>query len=439
MWRLEANMAHETADPGAEIDLDQAGPAIDLTRLYKLWEGGNWSAFAIDLSQDAVDWREKLTPKQREASRWNYSMFVHGEEAVARTLAPFVTAAPTQEQRIFLTTQIVDEARHHVFFDRFMREVMGEGKSYDEVLESVRPELTPGFRRVFAELDRLTDQLRRQPTNMPLYAQCIALYHIVVEGTLAHPGQRFMLDYLTKFDVMPGFREGIAHIARDESRHMAFGIQTLGELVAGSPFIKRAVIRTLNRVLPWAVSVLTPPRLDFDYLRAFDINIEDLYAFSLKSLEAKLARAGIQPSEVVALVKLGADDPPSAQAARALALMRVGMVGDAVPLEVNESSMALLFEALERVAVTQAPSSFPGPIQWEFSDAEPWFLAVERGAATVKRGRAAAAALTLRSTAADWASVATERLDPRWAMATRRLSVSGDWRLALRLPALLGA
>ena len=274
---------------------------------------------------------------------------------------------------------------------------------------------------------------------MPLYAQCIALYHIVVEGALAHPGQRFMLDYLTKFEVMPGFREGIAHIARDESRHMAFGIQTLGELVAGSALIKRAVIRTLNRVLPWTISVLTPPGLDFDYLRAFDINIEDLYAFSLKSLEAKLARAGIQPSEVVALVKLGADDPPSAQAARALALMRVGMVGDAVPLEVNEASMALLFEALERVAVTRESSSFPGPIQWEFSDAEPWFLAVERGAATVKRGRVATAALTLRSTAADWASVATQRLDPRWAMATRRLSVSGDWRMALRLPALLGA
>jgi len=433
-------MARETADTGVELDLDQAtGPAIDLTRLYKLWEGRNWSAFAIDLTQDAVDWREKLTPKQREASRWNYSMFVHGEEAVARTLAPFVTAALTQEQRIFLTTQIVDEARHHVFFDRFMREVMGEGNSYDEVLEAVRPELTPGFRRVFGELDRLTDQLRRQPANKPLYAQCIALYHIVVEGTLAHPGQRFMLDYMTQFDVLPGFREGIAHIARDESRHMAFGIQTLGELVAESPHIKRAVIRLLNRVLPWAIGVLTPPGLDFDYLRVFDINAEDLYAFSLKSLEAKLARAGIQPSEVVALVKLGANDPPSVQAARALALMRAGMVSDAVPLDVSEDSMTLLFEAVERVAAAQPPSNFPGPIQWEFSDAEPWYLAVEQGAPAVRRGRAAAPALTLRSTAADWARVATERLDPRWAMATRRLSVSGDWRLALRLPALLGA
>lgn len=437
-------MARETAEPGGDLDLDQTldqpgGPSIDLTRLYRLWEGGNWSAYAIDLRQDTLDWRETLTDKQREASRWNYAMFVHGEEAVARTLAPFITAALTQEQRIFLTTQIVDEARHHVFFDRFMREVMSEGNTYDEVLDAVRPELTPGFQRVFTELDRLTDQLRRQPTNRPLYAQCIALYHIVVEGTLAHPGQRFMLEYMNRADVLPGFRAGIAKIARDESRHMAFGIQTLGELVASSPVIKAAVIRTLDRVLPWAMGVLTPPGLDFDYLRVFGVEAVDLYAFSLRSLEAKLARAGIASREVIALVKLGAGDPPEAQAARALALMKAGMVSDAVPLDTSEASMTLLFEAVERVARARPTGAFPGPIQWALTDADPWYLAIESGAAHVRRGRVALPALTLRATAADWASVATQRLDSRWAAATRRLSFSGDWRLALRLPALLGA
>ena len=115
----------ETVATDTELDLDQldqlSGPSIDLTRLYKLWEANPWSAYAIDLAQDARDWRENVSQPQRVAARWNYAMFVQGEEAVARTLAPFVTAAPTQEQRIFLTTQIVDEARHHVFFDRFMR------------------------------------------------------------------------------------------------------------------------------------------------------------------------------------------------------------------------------------------------------------------------------------------------------------------------------
>jgi len=427
-------------DPtAAELDLDQEGAAgIDFTRLYTLWEANHWSAIAIDLSQDAADWRERVTSSQQKAARWNYAMFVHGEEAVARTLAPFVTAAPTQEQRIFLTTQIVDEARHHVFFDRVMREVLGERGGYEDVLTAVRPELTLGFRRVFGELDRITDQLRRQPTNLALYAQCIALYHIVVEGTLAHPGQHFMLGYLQKFGVMPGFRAGIAHIARDESRHMAFGIQALGDLVAGDVAIRRAVIRLLNRVLPWAVSVLAPPNLDFGYLRSFDIEVEDLYAFSLRSLETKLGRAGIKPGEVVALVKLGADDPPVIQAERALALLRAGMVGDVAPLLVNEETQTLLFGALERVANMRPASALP-VIQWDFSDAEPWYLAVEDGRARARRGRAPNPALTLRCAALDWARIATDKLDPRVAALTRRLGVQGDWRLALRLPALLGA
>lgn len=435
-------MARDTAQNDAaqaELDLDQeGGPGIDFTRLYKLWEANNWSAFAIDLTQDAVDWRERVTPQQRKAARWNYAMFVHGEEAVARTLAPFVTAAPTQEQRIFLTTQIVDEARHHVFFDRVMREALGESGGYEDVLAAMQPELTLGFRRVFGELDRITDQLRRQPTNLALYAQCIALYHIVVEGTLAHPGQHYMLEYLQKFDVMPGFRTGIAHIARDESRHMAFGIQALGDLVAGDVAIRRSVIRLLNRVLPWAVSVLAPPNLDFSYLRSFDIEVEDLYAFSLRSLESKLARAGIKPGEVVALVKLGVDDPVATQAALALALLRAGMVGDVAPLLVNEETQTLLFGALERVANMRPANELP-VIQWDFSDAEPWYLAPEDGYARARRGRTAAPALTLRCAALDWARIATEKLDPRVAVLTRRMSVSGDWRLALHLPALLGA
>src|SRR5262249_27420692 len=90
-----------------EADVDRAtGGDVDLTRLYRLWEENQWSAYALDFTQDAVDWRERFTPEQRRAAHWNYALFLHGEEAVARTLAPFVGAVWTQEQRVFLTTQI---------------------------------------------------------------------------------------------------------------------------------------------------------------------------------------------------------------------------------------------------------------------------------------------------------------------------------------------
>ena len=422
-----------------ELD-DQNAPTIDYARLYRLWEENNWSVYALDFSQDIRDWRENMTAEQRAAARWNYSLFLQGEEAVARTLAPFVHADLSQEQRVFLTTQIVDEARHHVLFSRFMREVVGDGHDLASTLAAAQGNLTPSFRRVFGELDRLTDRLRRQPHNRALLARSILLYHIVVEGLLAHPGQHFMRLSFAERGLLPGFAAGIAHVARDESRHMAFGIQALTELVAESRSNRSAVIAELDRVLPWAVSVFVPPKGDDSYIRVFGIEPLDLYAFALRSLTAKLKRIGVSPAEVPALVKLGAELPPEEQARRTMRLLRAGVLGSgALPLRMDDETTALLFDGLERLANMRPGVTLPGAIQWEFSDAAPWHLAPEADRLRTHQGRAEHPALTLRCTLADWGRIAGNQLNPRWAVATRRLRLSGDMRLALRLPALLGA
>jgi hypothetical protein len=422
-----------------ELD-DQNAPAIDYARLYRLWEENNWSVYALDFSQDIRDWRENMTAEQRAAARWNYSLFLQGEEAVARTLAPFVHADLSQEQRVFLTTQIVDEARHHVLFSRFMREVVGDGHDLASTLAAAQGNLTPSFRRVFGELDRLTDRLRRQPHNRALLARSILLYHIVVEGLLAHPGQHFMRQSFAERGLLPGFAAGIAHVARDESRHMAFGIQALAELVAESRSNRSAVIAELDRVLPWAVSVFVPPKGDDSYIRVFGIEPLDLYAFALRSLTAKLKRIGVSPAEVPALVKLGAELPPEEQARRTMRLLRAGVLGSGeLPPRMDDETTALLFDGLERLANMRPGATLPGAIQWEFSDAAPWYLAPEPDRLRAHQGRAEHPTLTLRCTLADWARIAGNQLNPRWAVATRRLRLSGDMRLALRLPALLGA
>jgi hypothetical protein len=436
-------MAHETASrmisaEELEQDIDRsAGAPIDLLRLYRLWEENNWSAYEIDFAQDALDWRERLTPLQRRAAHWNYALFLHGEEAVARTLAPFVGALWTQEQRVFITTQIVDEARHHVFFSRFMREVVGDGQDMASTLASAAPELTWGFRRVFAELDRVTDRLRYRQRDRALLAQSILLYHLIVEGALAHPGQRFIRGYLAQQQVLPGFAAGMAKIARDESRHMAFGMQVLEELLAQSPAIRQAALAMLNKVLPWMISVFVPPNFDEDYVRCFGYSLEDVYAFGLRSIEVKLARIGIPPATVKGLVQVAVDEPPADQARRALTLLRAGVLGVAAPLRLDDEIMRLLFDGLERIVNMGRIGELPGAIQWDFADAAPWYLVARDGRAELHQGHASAPALTIRCSAADWARIAGDKMDARWALVTRRMRLSGDLRLALRLPALL--
>src|SRR5215467_14070964 len=157
-------------------------------RLYKLWEAGHWSALDIDLRQDITDWRDRLTDEQRSFILHVSTLFLNGEESVTANLAPFLLAASRHQDRIFLSTQVADEAQHHVFFDRFMREVVGEGRDMVSTLSLSRGRLSPDFNRLLAELDKTTRQLSKHPQSAPCLTQAIVLYHIMVEG-LAQVGQ----------------------------------------------------------------------------------------------------------------------------------------------------------------------------------------------------------------------------------------------------------
>src|SRR5687768_12517601 len=141
---------------------------ISYRDLYERWEEGNWSAMRLDFSQDHHDWHEVFTEHERRAALWNYSLFFHGEDSVADNLSPYIDAAPHEEQKYFLTTQQVDEARHAVFFARFMREVVEKGSSVETSLAATQPELTWGFRKVFARLDRMADELRKDRSRPQL-------------------------------------------------------------------------------------------------------------------------------------------------------------------------------------------------------------------------------------------------------------------------------
>src|SRR3989442_11891678 len=182
-----------------------AAEQLSYEDLYARWEQGNWSATELDFSQDRVDWHNTFSDLERKAALWNYAMFFHGEDAVTDALSPYIDAAPREEQKYFLATQQVDEARHAVFFARFMREVAGAGNDIDSSLTATQPGLTWGFRKTFERLDKMADELRRDRSR-PKLAQAIALYHIVIEGTLAQPGQHFIESYLDDSDRLPGFR-----------------------------------------------------------------------------------------------------------------------------------------------------------------------------------------------------------------------------------------
>ena len=94
--------------------------------------------------------------RRRSASSGMYglSSFFIGEQKVADELGPIMRAAPTEEQRIFLSTQIADEARHVRFFDRFYSEVgVLEGRTTSpQRLEALDEHLNQAFRDLFDDM-----------------------------------------------------------------------------------------------------------------------------------------------------------------------------------------------------------------------------------------------------------------------------------------------
>ncbi len=409
-----------------------AADRISYEDLYARWEQGNWRAAEIDFTRDREQWQRNLDEIERRSALWTYAMFFHGEDSVADNLSPYIAAAPREEQKYFLATQQADEARHAVLFGRFMREVAQAGTDTASALEATHPNLTWGFRHVFARLDRMARELRRDRSK-PKLAQGIALYHVVIEATLAQPGQHFIEESLTRRDLLPGLREGIRHVSRDEQRHIAFGVKMLSELVREDPECVDAIGELLRETLPFTTAVFVPPAWDERYVTAFGFTLQQLYTHGAEAMEGRLRAAGIDPSQL--RIGFPFDLPAEERARRGLTLLRAGYLGERRNgVRADPEATALLFDGLRRtVDASKAPGA---TIQWEFTDAEPWYLRLDPGTPSVGQGRLEAPDLVLRARFEDWLDLAAGRTEPWKALATGRLRPSGKLRMLLRARAL---
>ena len=211
--------------------------------LYRRWERQQWAVADLDFTPDREIW-EQATDLDRQATLWSRRLFFNGEERVTATLAPFVWAAPKPEIEIFLSTQMVDEARHTVFFERWWREVVGSDRTdLAGLLEVVRPDMSEGYDVLFYErLPSAAQRLASNPRDVDAFIEGVTIYHIVVEATLALTGQRFELETLREQGYgHTGFYQGFTAVARDESRHVNFGIKVLQEAVREEPRALRAL------------------------------------------------------------------------------------------------------------------------------------------------------------------------------------------------------
>ena len=280
---------HESADRG-ETRL------LTYTQLYDLWERQQWRVGDLDFTRDREDWHGRIPVEERYQRMFGLSSFFIGEQRVAAELGPIMRACPDEEMRIFLCTQIADEARHVAFFNRFYAEVgVLESDTLAGRLEETSAHLNEHFRVLFDELLRSrVDRLAAEPDDLESLVEAITLYHMVIEGMLALTGQHFMISYNESVGTLPAFVQGFNLVARDEHRHVAFGARFLREMAERNGRYRDAIQRVLEEALPVADGVLRPPWYE-EGIEIFGATLDDTREFAMLALERRLKVIGLAP------------------------------------------------------------------------------------------------------------------------------------------------
>jgi len=198
----------------------------DMRRLYENAKRDQWNAAKdIDWSRpvdpeqgfmadELIDiyeteyWRKMNAKERAEMNRlfsaWRLSQLFHGEHAAVLVCSQLTNVLPDADAKFFMATQVMDEARHTEFFQRYLGGRVG--KTYPQ-----------------AETGReLFDFILADPR-----------WHIKTIG-LQLIGETFavalfkMLAETASDDLL---RYGCQLILRDESRHMGFGMLSLPEQV----------------------------------------------------------------------------------------------------------------------------------------------------------------------------------------------------------------
>jgi ribonucleoside-diphosphate reductase beta chain len=286
-----------TSDPALQRGDRSDVKLLDYQQLYNLWEKQQWLTQDLDFSQDKIDWHERIPEEERFQRLYGLSSFFIGEQKVADELGPIMRAAPEEAQRIFLCTQIADEARHVRFFDRFFSEV-GVLEDTDELpqrLEALDQHINDSFRTLFDDLlKHRVDRLAEEPGDRDALVEAVTLYHMVIEGMLALTGQHFIIEYNERIGTLPGFVEGFSNVARDEHRHIAFGVRFLTDCVREDDRYREVIQKMLEESLPVADGVIEPPwPEEEDNTELFGASREETHAFAAQALNRRLKVIGL--------------------------------------------------------------------------------------------------------------------------------------------------
>ncbi len=252
-------------------------------RDYQLAKKYRWDPAALDLAADLRDWAA-LAAAEQDVLLNLLSMFSAGEEAVATDLAPLLWAVGRlggrREEEMYLTTQLFDESLHVEWFSRWLAEVVRQPVDQDHYYG-------PNYRTLFFErLPQALDALLTDQSPRAL-ARAYLTYHVTVEGVLAETGYQAAFLACQRRGVLPGLVAGFEHIKRDESRHIAYGLYALTQLLSAQPDLWDDYNDTLNDLLPLAIGVIPDALARYGDQIPFGLDLAEMTEYALDQFQKR--------------------------------------------------------------------------------------------------------------------------------------------------------
>ncbi|WP_232666458.1 ribonucleotide reductase [Pseudonocardia sp. TRM90224] len=260
----------------------------DYLDLYRRYLRQRWDVYELDFTTDAVDWQQRMTQEERDAFIAISSGFHHGERQVEIELPVFMLGG-SEELKIYMSSQIEDEARHTIFFDRFYREVVGmPGTTVEEVLDASYPYIGETFVGPFGLLACQADELRRDPEDPAARVRYGTTYFLWIEGVLALSVMKITLSYCRNRGFLPGYYTGFTATCRDEARHVQGGMRFLRDSVRSDPALLLEIHETLRTIL--SMNGAVSRRLA---LESLGWTPEEVRRLMIRQLSMKLSDVGI--------------------------------------------------------------------------------------------------------------------------------------------------
>jgi ribonucleoside-diphosphate reductase beta chain len=242
--------------------------------IYRKYEKATrkfWDPKDFDYETDAADW-QRMTQEQRDGILTITVRIEAGEEAVTDELLPMLSASHALgrfDWVMFLSTFMLDEARHSEFFNIWHREVCGVTTPAEKAahwpLRAHTVDPTGRFQvgePVYEGIPRYGDALMAAVHSGDRraieegFVRFSTLYNAWVEGVLTMPTYEIVMDTTGAWDVLPTLRAGFKGILADEGRHITFGTESCRILIEEHPEYEQLVHAIVDEYRGNAVGML---------------------------------------------------------------------------------------------------------------------------------------------------------------------------------------